>query len=124
MKRFLVIWMLVCVACSPSAVERHTAALQVSHSLLDATAGGIEAVCTPDVDPERARKCLRAIELHDGLRAAWLAWAQGVAIADDEASWVALALALARLYGETAEAMRELGKDAPPLPAFFGEVSQ
>ena len=109
------------VACGGSAVEQHHTASQATAVAIEITAGGIEGACTPveDVGPEKARRCVRAFEAHDALRAAWMLWVRTVAASEDEYEWINAALSLLPVYREVAALLQELGVAAPPVPSFL-----
>ena len=111
--------------CGQNALERSTTAATVAKVAMDATAGGIEVVCSEaelDAQPERLSACERAIESHEAMRAAWDVWAAALVVAhsEEDEDAIAIALALAApvfgLYEDIADLLRSFGVDVPPLP--------
>ncbi|MCP5044200.1 MAG: hypothetical protein GY944_24490 [bacterium] len=114
-----------------SDLRIHATAAQATREALDATAGGIDLACEPDdvrVSDEpatRARRCLRAAEVHDAAREAWDTWVDAILLAASGGDFDAMAaltfgLDLARLYGEVADILRAWGHSPPDLPDLIG----
>jgi len=129
----LVSWATCSSGCGATALDRSTTAATVAKVAIDATAGGIEVVCSEaslNEAPERLTACERAIDSHEAMRAAWAVWAAALVVAhsEEDEGAIAIALALAApvfgLYESVADLLRSLGVDVPALPwAEDGEPS-
>lgn len=118
----------VCSGCGASALQRHATAAKVTRSALDVGATAIEASCDPDDvarrddAPQRAGACLRAVELHDTARAAWLTYVSALVLAAEEDSDLLSVIPLARqlvgVYRQMSEVIATFG--GQPLPALPG----
>jgi len=112
--------------CGSSALQRQATAARITRAALDVTAEGIETACAVETvqassEPaDRAQRCLRAAEGHDVAVAAWKGWISALVLAEDDPEALEAAVRMAgpilAFYQQTAEMLRSMGIDAPPLP--------
>lgn len=118
----LLLLLLGLAACGTSAVDRNTTAASISRIGIDATAGGIEVACEDPQSEDALHRCLRAVETHEALRAAWDVWAAAILLAASEEDENAIEMMLRmsgpvfELYEEVSEMLRQFGVDVPALP--------
>lgn len=127
--------------CTTSQLSSHVTAARLTRPALDGVAQGLEVACSTERAAELGRvgdeegyaqlrqRCARGAESHEVARQAWLGYLDAVLAAAsggavDVADLISWGLRVAQAYQAVVGLLRELGRDAPPLPSQLARLAE